>query len=84
MPPAMLSRLGSEDELLEESQWIAAMISCWLDEEWPAAELVEVHASLGAAAGQAYFRLRQPEGGQEGIKEVIQPQGRQQWRCLVC
>lgn len=80
----MLSRLGSEDELLEESQWIAAMISCWLDEEWPAAELVEVHASLGAAAGQAYFRLRQPEGGQEGIKEVIQPQGRQQWRCLVC
>lgn len=42
------------------------MIRCWLDEEWPAAELVQVHADLGAATGKAYFRLR----SEEGLSEV--------------
>lgn len=44
---------------------MAGMMTCWLDEEWPAAELVPVHAELGAAVGRAYTRVRQREGVEE-------------------
>ena len=52
VPPALVSSLGSEDELEEEAAWLEDMTRTWLDEEWAAAELVHVHAALGAAAGQ--------------------------------
>ena len=52
MPPALVSALSSEDELLEEAEWLAGMIRSWANEEWAAAELLEVHAQLGAAVGQ--------------------------------
>jgi hypothetical protein len=57
--------LSSRDELAAESSWVAGMIRCWLDEEWPAAELVPVHADLGAAVGRACSRVRQREGVEE-------------------
>ena len=52
VPPALLSALSSEDELLEEATWLGEMICCWLNEEWAAQELLEVHAQLGEATGQ--------------------------------
>ncbi|PRW57522.1 hypothetical protein C2E21_4288 [Chlorella sorokiniana] len=65
VPPALLSALSSEDELQQEAGWLSDMIQCWLDEEWAAQELLEVHAQLGAATGQAYVRLRRQEGVSE-------------------
>ena len=29
VPPALVSSLGSEDELLEEAQWVSDMVRCW-------------------------------------------------------
>ncbi|KAI7836057.1 hypothetical protein COHA_010059 [Chlorella ohadii] len=65
VPPALLSALSSEDELAQEASWLAGMIQCWANEEWAAQELLEVHAQLGEATGQAYARLRRQEGVSE-------------------
>ena len=52
VPPAMLSQLGSADELAEEAAWVGDMIRSWANEEWSAQELLAVHAGLGEATGQ--------------------------------
>ncbi|KAI3437861.1 hypothetical protein D9Q98_000307 [Chlorella vulgaris] len=65
VPPAQLSKLDSPEALQAEADWLAAMITCWLDEEWAAAELLQVHAKLGSATGHAYRRLRQKEAGMD-------------------
>ncbi|KAL4419495.1 hypothetical protein ABPG77_002281 [Micractinium sp. CCAP 211/92] len=52
VPPAMLSRLESEEEMEAEAGWVASMIECWLNEEWPAQELLQVHKQLAATTGQ--------------------------------
>ncbi|KAL4451818.1 hypothetical protein ABPG75_007480 [Micractinium tetrahymenae] len=61
----MLSRVESDEELEAEAGWVASMVECWLNEEWPAQELLQVHADLAATTGQAYLRLRREEGVQE-------------------
>lgn len=65
MPPAMLSRLESEAEVEAEAGWVASMIECWLNEEWPAQELFQVHKDLAGATGRAYLRLRRDEAVEE-------------------
>ena len=42
---------------------VAAQVTAWLDEEWTP---LEVHAALGRATGDAYYRLRAGAGAGAG------------------
>ena len=79
MPPALLSALSSEDELQEEASWLSDMIQCWLNEEWAAQELLEVHAQLGDATGQ----VRPRTWGPCGCCSVVRQQCRQGVHCTL-
>ena len=64
VPPAVLPPLASAVAVLEEKEWVAGMIRCWLDDEWTP---LQVHRDLGDAAGAGYAQLR-GEAGEAGLE----------------
>lgn len=53
--PPVIFPTSSTDKVDQDSQWVAGLIRCWLDEEWTP---LEVHKSLGKAAGVSYRAQR--------------------------
>ena len=75
--PVLLGAEPSTEQLGREQEWLAKQISSWLDEEWMP---LDVHAGLGAAAGQA----RTPPWASSLLALSSRLAGASLMECLLC